>query len=251
MKESTQDFAFKIILLGDIAVGKSQLIQRYVNNLFDDNHSPTLGMEISTKTIEIENKKISLNIWDTMGQEIFKSVASVYYRGAIGALLVFDLTRKETLHNIAKWKETLINNLSENVTILLVGNKSDLKDKRDITYEDALQFAEESHFAYIETSAKDKSNVNRMFELLYKEIYRVNINDLKDSILVNPSFSINKIQGGESLLNHAESKNSNNEIDIQKSKKLLKSMNKSMKVNNSKVKKGHQNHMKRNSPGCC
>ena len=251
MKENIHDFAFKIITIGDIGVGKSQLIQRYLNNLFDENHSPTLGMEISTKTIEIENKKISLNIWDTMGQEMYRSVASVYYRGATGALLVFDVTRKETFHNIAKWKESLINNSAENVTVLLVGNKSDLKEKRQVIYEEALQFAEEFHFAYIETSAKDKSNVNRMFELLSKEIYKVNINELKESISVNPSFTVNKIQAGESLISKTDNKTNKTDKQTDNLSLISKSNEESVRLNRSKSKKGGKHLENKSSAGCC
>jgi len=215
MNQNKSDFTFKIVMTGDSGVGKSQLIQRFVSNTFEDNHSPTLGVEISTQFLDIDNKKIALSIWDTMGQEQYQSLASLYYKGAGGAILVFDIFKRESFLSIAKWKENLSSNCSETVATLLIGNKLDLKEQRQVTHDEAIQYAEELNFAYIETSAKDSTNVNRAFELLAKEIYKINVKELKESVFLSPSFANSKIKG-ESLVEKKEEKK---EISLKSPKK--------------------------------
>ena len=186
MDKNNSDFTFKIVMTGDSGVGKSQLIQRYVNDIFDETHSTTLGVEISTKFLDIDDKKIALSFWDTMGQEQYQSLAPLYYKGASGAILVFDITKRGSFTNITKWNESLNNNSSGTIATLLVGNKVDLKEQREVSHDEAIKYAEELNYAYIETSAKNSTNVNRAFELLAKEIYKINVKELRDSVLMNP-----------------------------------------------------------------
>ena len=157
------DFAYKIVLTGDIGVGKTQIVKRFVFNMFDDNHQSTIGMDISTKLIERNGKKINLSLWDTMGQEQYKSLANIYYKGFQGAIIVFDLTKRDSFINMLKWINNLNLHLTEKVAVLLIGNKADLKDKREVMENEAKIFASEHHFAYLETSAKTNFNIENAF----------------------------------------------------------------------------------------
>ena len=167
------DFSFKIVLIGDKNVGKSQIFNRFVKNCFEENHKSTIGMEIGTKLFEREKQKINIQLWDTMGEEQYKSLAKIYYKGAMGALTVFDLTNKDSFLNVLKWIENIKQNTLENVPIIIVGNKSDLVDKRIVKEEEAKLMAINNSYLYIETSAKTSFNIKDTFELLIAEIIKI------------------------------------------------------------------------------
>ena len=125
----------------------------------------TIGVEFGAKTIEINGKTIKIQIWDTAGQEAFQAITRTYYKGAIGALLVYDITRRETFTHVTKWLDDVRTNSSKNVTVILIGNKKDLEDKRQVPYEEGEAFAKENGLMFLETSAKTAYNVVESFNL--------------------------------------------------------------------------------------
>ncbi|CDU20559.1 hypothetical protein YYC_01349 [Plasmodium yoelii 17X] len=174
MKEDYYDYLFKIVLIGDSGVGKSNLLSRFTRDEFNLESKSTIGVEFATKSIQLKNDKIiKAQIWDTAGQERYRAITSAYYRGAVGALLVYDITKKNTFENIEKWLKELRDNADSNIVILLVGNKSDLKHLRVINDNDATQFAKKEKLAFIETSALEATNVELAFHQLLNEIYNV------------------------------------------------------------------------------
>ena len=122
-------------------------------------------MEFGAKTIQINGKSVKIQIWDTAGQEAFQAITRTYYKGAIGALLVYDITRKETFIHVTKWLEEVRNNSSKTITVILIGNKKDLEDKRQVSYEEGEAFAKENGLMFLETSAKTSYNVVESFNL--------------------------------------------------------------------------------------
>lgn len=172
-EEQIEDYLFKIVLIGDSAVGKSNLLARYARNEFYPNSKSTIGVEFQTQTMEIDGKEIKAQIWDTAGQERFRAVTSAYYRGAVGALVVYDISRRQTFENISRWLDELHTYSDMSVVTVLVGNKSDLQDVREVSIEEGTAFAEARNLCFIETSALDSTNVPLAFQTLVKEIYNV------------------------------------------------------------------------------
>lgn len=143
-REDEYDFLFKVVLIGDSGVGKSNLLSRFTKNEFNLESKTTIGVEFATKTIETEGKIIKAQIWDTAGQERYRAITSAYYRGAVGALLVFDITKDQTFKNIDRWLQELKDHADQNIVIMLVGNKTDLDHLRDVKVEESKQYAEEN-----------------------------------------------------------------------------------------------------------
>ena len=169
-EEDNYDLIFKIVLIGDSGVGKTNILSRYLTNEFSLTTQATVGVEFGSKIIKKGEKLIKLQIWDTAGQERYKSITSAYYKGSKGAFVVYDITRKTTFDNVDKWINELKNNGSEGVFIMLVGNKSDLKEKREISEEEVKKKAELYNVAFCETSALEGNNIEYAFESLINEI---------------------------------------------------------------------------------
>merc|ERR1712196_71317 len=151
------DYLFKVVLIGDSGVGKSNLLTRFTRNEFNRESKSTIGVEFATQTIEVEKKNIKAQIWDTAGQERYRAITSAYYRGAVGALLVYDITKAATFESVKTlWLEELKQNADDNIIIMLVGNKKDLGHLRDVSTEDGRKFAEQNHLSFIETSAQQR-----------------------------------------------------------------------------------------------
>jgi small GTP-binding protein len=148
------DFSLKIVVVGDSGVGKTCLLVKYIRDVFDADTQTTLGVEFMTKIVETERHRIQLQLWDTAGQELFRSVTRGYYRGAAGALICFDLTNRDSFDHVARWLHDVKEVARSDVVTVLVGNKSDLADKRDVTQEEADSFAKANKMLYYETSAK-------------------------------------------------------------------------------------------------
>ena len=168
MAEEEYDFIFKVLLLGNSDVGKSSLILRYVDQVWSDTFVPTIGVDFKVKTLEIENKQIKMQIWDTAGQERFRNVISSYFRGSHGIFLIYDITNRDSFKNLESWLIEIEKNASQNVLKILIGNKSDLVDDREIKTEEGQAFANRNGMKFIETSAKMNTNVNEAFETLAK-----------------------------------------------------------------------------------
>ena len=159
------DKFFRYIIVGDIAVGKSCILLQFTDNKFRVQHELTVGVEFGAKTIELNNKTIKIQIWDTAGQEAFQAITRTYYKGAVGALLVYDITRRDTFTHVTKWLEEVKMNSSKSICVILIGNKKDLEDKRQVTYEEGENFAKENGLMFLETSAKTAYNVVEAFNL--------------------------------------------------------------------------------------
>jgi Ras-related protein Rab-11A len=157
------DMIFKVVLIGDSGVGKSNILSRYIRDEFSIETKSTVGVEFGHKKIMLKNTKIKAQIWDTAGQERYKSITNAYYKGAKGALVVFDLSRKDTFQTVDRWIDELKTNSDQESTIILIGNKSDLEEERQVTEEEARQKAEHYNLAYLETSALQSINIDKAF----------------------------------------------------------------------------------------
>lgn len=167
------DYVFKVVLIGDSAVGKSQMLNRFARNEFTLDSKATIGVEFQTRTIIVDHKTIKAQIWDTAGQERYRAVTSAYYRGAVGAMLVYDITKRQTFDHIARWLEELRSHADNNIVIMLIGNKTDLGTLRAVSTEDAKEFAEKEGLFFLETSALEATNVESAFYTVLTEIYRI------------------------------------------------------------------------------
>ncbi|KAG4195848.1 hypothetical protein ERO13_A06G134500v2 [Gossypium hirsutum] len=167
------DYLFKVVLIGDSDVGKSNLLSRFTKNEFSLESKSTIGVEFATRSITIEDKVVKAQIWDTAGQERYRAVTSAYYRGAVGALLVYDATRHVTFENIERWLKELRDHTDGSIVIMLLGNKSDLRHLRAVLTEDAKAFAEEEKTYFMETSALESLNVESAFTEVLTQIYHV------------------------------------------------------------------------------
>ncbi|KAG6971892.1 hypothetical protein JG687_00001770 [Phytophthora cactorum] len=164
-------YLFKYIIIGDTGVGKSCLLLQFTDKRFQPVHDLTIGVEFGARMINIENKQIKLQIWDTAGQESFRSITRSYYRGAAGALLVYDITRRETFNHLTRWLEEARQNSNSNMAIMLIGNKSDLEHRRAVSFKEGEQFAKENGLIFLETSAKTAANVEDAFVKTASKIY--------------------------------------------------------------------------------
>lgn len=171
--EQAEDYLFKIVLIGDSAVGKSNLLARFARDEFYPNSKSTIGVEFQTQKLNIDGKEIKAQIWDTAGQERFRAVTSAYYRGAVGALLVYDISRRQTFDSVGRWLNELHTHSDMNVITVLLGNKSDLKDAREVSSAEGKTLAEAQGLFFMETSALDSSNVVAAFRTVVQEIYGV------------------------------------------------------------------------------
>ncbi|PIA19009.1 ras-domain-containing protein [Coemansia reversa NRRL 1564] len=169
---STYDYLFKYIIIGDTGVGKSCLLLRFTDHRFLSSHDLTIGVEFGARIVPVDGKNIKLQIWDTAGQESFRSITRSYYRGAVGALLVYDITRRDTFEHVTTWLEDVRKHSNTETTIMLIGNKYDLAAKRAVPYEEGSKFAEDNDLYFIETSAKTDDNVEKAFVDTAEDIYR-------------------------------------------------------------------------------
>jgi Ras-related protein Rab-2A len=164
-------YLFKYIIIGDTGVGKSCLLLQFADRRFRPDHDLTIGVEFGSRLVNVDGKDIKLQIWDTAGQESFRSITRSYYRGAAGAILVYDVTRRESFTHLTGW----LNDASEfgnpDMSVMLVGNKCDLETRRTVSTEEGMKFAKEHNLLFIEASAKTGHNVDATFEELAQHIY--------------------------------------------------------------------------------
>lgn len=170
MASNTKVFQFKLVLLGESAVGKSSLVLRFVKGQFQEYQESTIGAAFLTQTVQVDGVTVKYEIWDTAGQERYHSLAPMYYRGAQAAVVVYDITSPETFSRAQNWIKELQRQASPDIVIALVGNKSDLSDDRQVTEEEAIAYAEENSLLYMESSAKTGSNVSEIFTEIGKQL---------------------------------------------------------------------------------
>uniref|UniRef100_A0A915LDZ6 Ras-related protein Rab-13 n=1 Tax=Romanomermis culicivorax TaxID=13658 RepID=A0A915LDZ6_ROMCU len=157
------DLLFKLLLIGDSGVGKTCILYRFSDDTFSSSFISTIGIDFKIKTIEFDGKRIRLQIWDTAGQERFHTITTSYYRGAMGIMLVYDITNTKSFENITKWLRNIDQHANSDVERMLLANKCDVVDKRVITKERGEQIAREHNLPFLETSAKANINVDKAF----------------------------------------------------------------------------------------
>ncbi|EKF33291.1 hypothetical protein MOQ_002844 [Trypanosoma cruzi marinkellei] len=168
---SQHHYVFKYIIIGDSGVGKSCLLLQFTDKRFEPLHDLTIGVEFGARVVTIQQKNVKLQIWDTAGQESFRSITRSYYRGACGALLVYDVTRRETFTHLQTWLEDAKANANTAIVIMLIGNKCDLEAKRQVSREEGESFARKNNLVFMETSAKTAQNVDDAFMKTAMMIY--------------------------------------------------------------------------------
>ncbi|KAI8551384.1 hypothetical protein RHMOL_Rhmol06G0181800 [Rhododendron molle] len=171
--EDEYDYLFKLVLIGDSGVGKSNLLSRFTKNEFNLESKSTIGVEFATKSLKLDGKVIKAQIWDTAGQERYRAITSAYYRGAVGALLVYDVTRHSTFQNVERWLKELRDHTDPNIVVMLIGNKSDLRHLVAVSTDDGKALAEKESLYFMETSALEATNVEKAFTEVLTQIYRI------------------------------------------------------------------------------
>jgi Ras-related protein Rab-1A len=189
------DYLFKILLLGDSGVGKSSLLIRYIDDNYDEHVNATIGVDYRIKILNLHDKNIKLQLWDTSGQEKFKSITKAYYRGTHGVIVLYETSDRNSFNNVKTWIDE-IREISEieDIPIILVGNKIDLKTRKEVLYEEGKEFADEMNVEFFEISAKDNINIDDVFiklsneiknHELIKELYYKKVSINKSSIVLN------------------------------------------------------------------
>ncbi|XP_076152296.1 ras-related protein Rab-19-like [Alosa pseudoharengus] len=165
------DFLFKIILIGDSNVGKTCVVQSFKSGLFSERQQNTIGVDFTVRTLTIQGKKVKMQVWDTAGQERFRTITQSYYRSAHAALIAYDVTRHATFHSVTHWVREVQTFGATNVLLTLIGNKCDLEEQRQVSFEEACSLAEDyGMLAAFETSAKEARNIEEVFVLMAEEL---------------------------------------------------------------------------------
>jgi len=183
-----EDYIFKIVIVGDSGVGKSNILSRFTLNEFHNDSKATVGVELQTKLYSINGKIIKIQLWDTAGQERYKSITSAYFKGSKGAMIVYDITKQESFDSVDKWYQQVKEFGDDEVVIIQVGNKCDLKQNRKVDIEHAKERAKQKNVFFMETSAADSTNIDSAFKTLIIAIYnklnkKIDIIEKRNSML--------------------------------------------------------------------
>ena len=193
MEDENYEMMFKVVLVGDSFVGKTNIMSKYLKNEFHEDSKATVGVEFGSKQFTIDGHTVKSQIWDTAGQERYKAITSAYYKGAKGAFIVYDITRKNSFESVEKWVSDVTSVADKKITIVLIGNKSDLEDQRQVTKEEAQDKANKLEIAFMETSAFSGDNLDKAFEMMINEVYK----KCHEEMLADGELDI--IQGGEDI----------------------------------------------------
>ena len=174
MEEDIYEMMFKVVLVGDSFVGKTNMMSKYLKNEFHEDSKATVGVEFGSKQFLVDGHPIKAQIWDTAGTERYKAITSAYYKGAKGAFVVYDITKKDTFKSVDKWVSDLTSAASQNIIIMVVGNKNDLEEQRQVSKEEGENKARELNVAFLETSALTGDNLDKAFEIMMNEMYNKN-----------------------------------------------------------------------------
>ncbi|CAF3331801.1 unnamed protein product [Rotaria socialis] len=199
MAKKNYDLLFKLLLIGDSGVGKTCILFRFSDDSFNASFISTIGIDFKIKTIELDGRKIKLQIWDTAGQERFHTITTSYYRGATGIMLVYDVTQARSFENINKWLRNIDDHASDDVVKMLVGNKCDMDDKRCITRARGEALAREHAIPFLETSAKNNVNVEKaFFEMARLILKKTPVNSTEGTSGISPGLSQGNRQSNQS-----------------------------------------------------
>ena len=171
------DMMVKVIIIGDSGVGKTNIMSKFLKNKFMEESKATVGVEFGSKLFDLNGHKIKAQIWDTAGQEKYKSITGAYFKGSKGALVVYDITQKSTYESLEKWVNDLKSAGDPKITIILIGNKSDLEENRQVSKEQGEEKAKSFGCAFLETSALSGDNIDKAFNMMVKEIFEKFSND--------------------------------------------------------------------------
>ena len=172
MEDESYEIMVKVVLVGDSGVGKTNIMSKYLKNQFREDSKATVGVEFGSKQFSVEGHQIKAQIWDTAGKERYKAITSAYYKGAKGAFIVYDITRKNTFETVNKWVSDITAAADKKITLILIGNKNDLEDQRQVTKEVGEEKAKELGLAFMETSACSGENLDKAFQMMINEIYK-------------------------------------------------------------------------------
>ena len=172
MEDENYEMMFKVVLVGDSSVGKTNIMSKYLKNEFHEDSKATVGVEFGSKQFNIEGHQIKAQIWDTAGQERYKAITSAYYKGAKGAFVVYDITRKQSFDSVDRWINELKAAADKKLSIIIIGNKCDLEDQRQVTKEQAEEKAKTNEVAFMETSALSGENLDKAFEKMMNEVFK-------------------------------------------------------------------------------
>ena len=181
MAEKKYDLLFKLLLIGDSGVGKTCILFRFSDDAFNTTFISTIGIDFKLKTIELNGKIIKLQIWDTAGQERFHTITTAYYRGALGVMMVYDITDKKSFDDITNWLRAIQEHANPNVEKMIIGNKCDMEERRVILKEHGEAVANANDALFLETSAKTNTNVDEAFEQIAERILNKTIIEEEDS----------------------------------------------------------------------
>ena len=207
------NYLFKVLLIGDSNVGKTSILTRFADNEYNDNYLSTIGVDFKIKTIDYNNNKVKLQLWDTAGQERFRTITNAYYRGAHAIIIIYDISNLESYQNIDYWIQEIKRFNKDDIYILLVGNKSDLRNNQDIeliSFQTINQLIQNINIDYIETSAKLNVNIDYIFDnIINKLIIKFPEKNMQKKNIVEGDFIDNfKIKKSTYNLNQPNSKES-------------------------------------------
>jgi small GTP-binding protein len=172
MDDDNYEVMFKVVLVGDSSVGKTNIMSKYLKNEFHEDSKATVGVEFGSKQFTVDGHQIKAQIWDTAGQERYKAITSAYYKGAKGAFVVYDITRKQSFDSVDRWINDIKAAADKNLTIIIIGNKCDLEDQRQVNKEQGEEKAKSNEVAFMETSAFSGENLDKAFEKMVNEVFK-------------------------------------------------------------------------------
>ena len=202
------DYLLKYIIIGSPSVGKSRIVERFIKNSFIENYEITVGVEFGEKNIKIEDKIIRIQIWDTAGQELYKSITRTYYKSCVCAIIVYDITSRKSFNDITNWIEDCIKYSPKTVLMVLIGNKCDLEQSREVSTEEGQELSDKNGISFYETSAREGTNIKEIFQKTGEEIYQnikkgnYNLDDIECGIMSSSNemdFSSVKLNKGKGI----------------------------------------------------
>ena len=191
--DANYDLTLKLLVVGDSSVGKTNFVMRLINNEFSKNYMTTSGIDLKTTDIEIKNKKIHIQLWDTAGQEKYKAITKNLFLKVMGALIIYDITNETSYNNLKSWVKLIKEECGKHMQLIILGNKSDLDAQRKISKDEAINYAKEQKIDYIETSSKTGENVKKAVTMICENILEnKELNDSSSFVLDNSSFLTDK-----------------------------------------------------------